>query len=140
MKKLVLYLTLLVAFDAGAEQMRRLGDWDVHYVLIPTLFLNSDIASTYRITRGRDRALLNISVIGRDGMPVTAQLNGVSTNLLGQQQPLDFVEITEGSAIYYLAIIKHTDRETLRIKVSVTPPDQIPQLLEFQQQMFWETP
>jgi len=138
MKKLGFCMALLLTLGASAEQMRRLGDWDVHYVLIPTTFLNSDIASGYQITRGRDRALLNISVISSDGVPVPAEIYGASTNLLGQQQSLDFIEVREGSAIYYLATIKHTDRETLRIDVTITPPDQIPQVLEFQQQVFWE--
>ena len=138
MKQLLLALILLCGISAGAEQMRRLGNWDVHYVLIPTTFLNKDIAAGYQITRGRDRALLNISVIGDDGVPVAASVSGFVMNLLGQQQALDIVEVREGSAIYYLATIKYTDREVLRFEVTITPPDDIPQVLKFQQQVYWE--
>lgn len=138
MKQLLLALILLFGISAGAEQMRRLGNWDVHYVLIPTMFLNKDIAANNQITRGRDRALLNISVIGDDGTPVAADVSGFVMNLLGQQQALDIVEVREGSAIYYLATLKYTDREVLRFEVTITPPDDIPQVLKFQQQVYWE--
>jgi hypothetical protein len=138
MKQLLLALTLLFGISAGAEQMRRLGNWDVHYVLIPTMFLNKDIAANNQIIRGRDRALLNISVIGDDGTPVAADVSGFVMNLLGQQQALDIVEVREGSAIYYLATLKYTDREVLSFEVTITPPDDIPQVLKFQQQVYWE--
>jgi len=138
MKQLLLALILLFGISAGAEQMRRLGNWDVHYVLIPTMFLNKDIAANNQIIRGRDRALLNISVIGDDGTPVAADVSGFVMNLLGQQQALDIVEVREGSAIYYLATLKYTDREVLRFEVTITPPDDIPQVLKFQQQVYWE--
>jgi hypothetical protein len=118
--------------------MRRLGNWDVHYVLIPTTFLNKNIAANYGIDRGRDRALLNISVLADDGTPSAARVSGVVTNLLGQQQPLEFSEVREESAIYYLASVKHTDREVLRFEVNILPADEIPAQLKFQQQVYWD--
>ena len=65
-------------------------------------------------------------------------LNGEVTNLLEQRAGLDFREIREGDAIYYLAEVRHTDRETLRFHVEITTPDGITRALKFQQQMFWD--
>jgi hypothetical protein len=138
MKKLIFSIALLLSCTATAEQMRRLGNWDVHYVLIPTTFLNKNIAANYGIDRGRDRALLNISVLADDGTPSAARVSGVVTNLLGQQQPLEFSEVREESAIYYLASVKHTDREVLRFEVNILPADEIPAQLKFQQQVYWD--
>jgi len=128
----------LLSVLAQAEQMQRLGNWEVHYVLIPTTFLNKDIAANYQIDRGRDRALLNISVLDQEGNPAIAEITGRSTNLLGQVQPLDFAEVIEGSAVYYLAEVRHTDREVLRFEVDILPPDNLPQQLKFQQKVYWD--
>lgn len=127
---------LLLAPSAQAEQFRRLGAWDVHYVVIRTSFLKPDIAARNNIVRGPDRALLNISVLGQDGRPVAAELSGTVRNLLEQVTPLEFQTVREGEAIYYLAQIRHTDRETLRFAIDIVPPDGITQQLRFQQQMY----
>jgi len=121
---------------AHAEQFKRLGAWDVHYVVVRTSFLKPEIAARNEIIRGPDRALLNISVIGQDGKPVTAALTGHVRNLLEQNMPLEFREVREGEAVYYLAQFRHTDREILRFYVDITPPDGTAQRLEFQQQMY----
>ena len=137
---LLLGLGMGLATPAQAEHMRRLGDWEVHYVVIPTLFLKAEIAADYGLTRGRDRGLLNISVLDRDGRPVRAQVEGTVTNLLGQQQALAFREVREGEAVYYLALVRHTDQEVLRFAVTLVPPDETRQRLEFQQMLYWENP
>jgi len=121
-----------------AEQMQSLGPYDVHYVVVQSTFFSEDIASRYQIVRGRDRALLNISVLDGSGKAVRAKLEGTITNLLSQVTPIDFREVAEGPAIYYLAEVKHTDRETLRFLVTITAEDGIPRQLRFQQQMFWD--
>lgn len=127
-----------ITMDAKAEQMRKLGDWEVHYVLVPTTFLNKDIAASYQIERGRDRALVNISVLDENGSPVVAEVTGRVTNLLSQTEELEFTEVTEGPAVYYLADVKHTDRDMLRFEVRIIPPDQTTQVLEFQQRVYWD--
>jgi hypothetical protein len=121
---------------ASAEQFKRLGAWDVHYIVIRTTFLKPEIAAKNAIVRGPDRALLNISVIGDDGLPVVAELSGRLRNLLEQDTPLEFQEVREGEAVYYLAQFRHTDREILRFYIDIRPPDGTTQRLEFQQQMY----
>lgn len=142
--RLLLILTataaLLAAGPLRAEQMQRLGAYQAHYSVVPTLFLKADIADHYDIRRGQDRALLNISVLGADGMPVQADLAGRVTNLLNQAQPLAFREVTEGNAVYYLAELKHTDQEVLRFAVTVQTPDGATHQLEFQQKMYVQNP
>ncbi|MGA0839595.1 MAG: DUF4426 domain-containing protein [Pseudomonadales bacterium] len=133
---LLVLAPLALAPSACAEQFRRLGNWDVHYIVVRTSFLTPEIAARNGIVRGRDRAFLNISVLGPDGAPVAAEVSGTQRNLLEQVTILEFKEIREGEARYYLAQFQHTDRDTLRFAIDIVPPDGKPQRLAFQQQMF----
>ena len=111
-------LTLLFALQpAHAQQMQRFGDYELHYIVIPTTMLKPDIAARYNIRRGKDRALCNISVIDNNGVGVKAALEGSSQNLLGQRQGLTFTEVVGGDAIYYLATIRHANEEVHRIDI-----------------------
>jgi len=134
---LVLFM-LTVPVSLNAEQMQKFGDWEVHYILVPTTFLKPAIAEQYGIVRGRDRAYLNISVLDGALEPSLVGIEGTMTNLLGQQQHLEFREVREGSAVYYLTAIKYTDREVLRFNILVTPPGDSTKTLKFQQKMYWD--
>lgn len=133
-------LALLLADGARAERMQRLGGYEVHYSLIPTLMLKPEIAAGYGISRGRDRALLNLSIIDPDQGPVQVSLQGTARDLLGLVRPLEFREVTEGQAVYYLATLRHDDQEVLRFVVDIDTPDGRSQRLDFQQKMYREAP
>lgn len=126
------------AMPGHAEQRQSFGGWNVHYVVLPTGFLKPAIAAQYGITRGRDRALVNISVLDPTGVPKKVSIEGTVKNLLGQLQPLAFREVTEGQAVYYLASVKHTHEEVLRFEISLSAPDAPPMQLKFQQKLYWE--
>ena len=132
-----LALTMPATVSVQAEQQQRLGPYEVHYVVVRSSFFSEAIAEQYDIVRGRDRALMNISVL-ENGAPVTAALGGTVINLLEQRTTLEFREVEEGSAVYYLAEVRYTDRETLRYRVTITGPDGIERELAFQQKMYWD--
>ena len=67
-----------------------------------------------------------------------AQIAGQVKNLLGQLSALDFREINEDEAVYYLAEVRHTNREVLRFAIAITPPQTVTYNLEFQQELFWD--
>lgn len=141
-----LWSRLLLACSAGAfvfaeayaEQKQMLGPFEAHYVVVQSTFFSEEVATKYAITRGRDRALMNLSFLDASQTPVAVTLSGVSKNLLSQEVDLAFREVREGPAIYYLAEVRHTDRETLRFRIEVTTPDGEVRELSFQQQMFWD--
>ena len=120
-----------------AEQMQRFGQYELHYIVIPTTMLKPEIAAEYDISRGKDRALVNVSLLNREKKPVNATITGDSQNLLGQLQDLDFKQVTEGDAIYYLAEIRFADQEVHRIKIEATAPDGKSTLLKFSQKLYW---
>lgn len=125
---------------SDAEQRRSFGGWDVHYAVVPTGFLKPAIAAEYGVTRGRDRSLVNVSVLDPTGTPRRVAIEGSVKNLLGQRQTLEFREVTEGDAVYYLATIKHTHEEVLRFDLLVTAPEAPPMQFQFQQKLYWEEP
>ena len=121
-----------------AEQMIQMGEYEVHYIVIPTTFLDPKIADQYNLPRGRDRALVNISVIDSTGSGSQASISGTSRNLLGQIQQLEFTEVAEDQAIYYLALLRHDDEEHHRFEINVGLPDGQQATLKFRQKMYWK--
>lgn len=123
---------LIASLPLHAEQMEKLGGLDVHYVIVPTMFLTPKIAAQYNIVRGKDRSMINISVLDGE-QPVTAQVSGSFRNLLSQTTQLEFEEVVEDRAIYYLAPLRHDNEELLRFNVRIND-----HTLEFQQKLYWD--
>ena len=133
---IALLLGLTFAGLAAAEQKLDFDGYELHYVVIPTTFLSAETASEYGIVRAEDRALVNLSVL-KDGQGMTVEkLSGTVKNLLSQQQQLRFTEVIEGDAVYYLAELKHSDRDTLTFAVELTPAGGKAAALTFQQKMY----
>jgi len=132
----VLLLAVLAA-PAGAEQFEQLGRFEAHYSVVPTTMLKPAIAADYGITRARDRALVNIALIDPQSGPLPAGVSGSVRDLLSVERPLEFTEVREGDAVYYLATIEHGDEETMRFFVDVETPDGASHRLEFQQKLYW---
>ena len=96
------------------------------------------MARKYNVVRGRNRALINISVLDKDNQPVRAKLNGTVKNLPGQILRLNFEEVVEGDAVYYLAQTRFSDQEIMRFDIRFVGPDGIANELKFEQKLYWE--
>ena len=88
-KLLCLLFGVLLAPGGVAEQKVVNGEYEIHYIVLPTTFLRPNIAAQYELPRGKNRALVNVSVL-ENGQPVKALVRGTSRNLLEQQQTLAF--------------------------------------------------
>ncbi|MDX1304144.1 DUF4426 domain-containing protein [Photobacterium sp.] len=114
---------LFTALPVRAEQFINVGDLEIHYSSFPSTFLTPDVANTYRISRSRYSAVVNIAVLDKsqEGKPaVRAVVSGTARNLLGTEKKLSFREIREGEAIYYIAELSHTNEERFRFIIDVT--------------------
>lgn len=125
MTRILCLITALLfsALPVHAEQLENIGDLEVHYSSFPSTFLTPEIASTYRIQRSRYSAVVNITVLdtSQQGKPaVTAVLNGQAKNLLGTIKNLSFREVREGSAIYYIAELKHANEESFSFTIDIS--------------------
>lgn len=123
-RKSILILITLLCFSPSsfAENMKMLGDLEVHYIGLSTSILQPKIAKAYNIERSRYRGFINISVLdtAQHGKPaISAGISGSATNLVGQRMQLEFEQITEGDAIYYLAIVKYPNDETYTFDITI---------------------
>ena len=66
-------------------------------------------------------------------------MTGTRTNIIGQLLPLEFVQIKEQNAIYYIAQLRFTEEEMWRFELQIQPDlnaDAIP--LKFSQTFYLE--
>ena len=138
-RRILALAILLLTRPVAAEQFKAFGDVEIHYVVVNTLFLQPEVAARYGVVRSSDRAIVNLSVLGHDGVALLGTAEGASINLLSQRTPLAFSTVREGDAIYYIAPIRYTDRDVLRFDLTVTLPDRAPMRFEFQQPMYIES-
>ena len=109
--------------QAGAQQSEMFGPFELHYSVVNTTFLDPEIAGNYGITRGKNRAILNLAVREHlsDGTASrTMLLQGRTWDLI-QSQDLEFNEIREGKAIYYIAEFKFINEEWRFFEVDFRP-------------------
>lgn len=116
---------LLISLTSQAQLSERYGPYELHYSVVNTSFLSPEVAARYRLTRGRDYAILNLAVREHleDGStePRAMQLQGSTQDLLGKQQVLDFQEIREGQAVYYIAEFRFINEEWRKFEVDFRP-------------------
>jgi hypothetical protein len=97
----------------------------VHYQAVNSTFLTPEIAEQYGIVRSENGAFLNVAVLRNESdgstTPVTATINGVKHNLLQQSEALEFREVREGEAIYYIGQFKFSNAEIVRFTLEVSP-------------------
>ncbi|BFM19268.1 DUF4426 domain-containing protein [Gilvimarinus japonicus] len=123
------------------------GDYTVHFSTFSSAFITPEVAEVYGITRARNQLLVNVSVTqtdaGKTSLGLGATINGTASNLLQQQRVLDFAEINEGNATYYLAPLKHTNEEVYNFSITVTPTgtnheDAAPMTVKFSRKLYVE--
>jgi hypothetical protein len=145
-KHLAVFSQLLLAglcffsMSANAEQKKTFGDYDVHYSVLNTTFITPDNAKHYGITRAQDRALVNIAVRKnlRDGssLPHKVIIQGSSSDLIHKTE-LQFTEVVEAEAIYYIAELKFNDKELRSFDIKVQPDPQVsPYTLKFTKTLY----
>ncbi|MFT6268612.1 MAG: hypothetical protein ACJAVV_001427 [Alphaproteobacteria bacterium] len=125
-----------VSNQASAEIKKDLGDWEVHYIALTTTFLTPKIARANDIVRSSKNALVNISVLNkRTKEAQDVNISGTARNLLGTSKTLNFRQVKEGKAIYYLASVPFSDKEVLRFDIDINQ-GRSNQNLKFQQTMY----
>ncbi len=123
----ILSLACLLAVPASAQQSKRYGPYELHYSVVSTTFLSPEVAARYGIVRGEKKAILNLAL--REHLPDGTEraskmtLSGRSWDLMQRNETLDFKEIDEGQAIYYIAPLNFIEREWRSFEVEFTPAD-----------------
>ena len=123
MKQFLFVFALMIGMAVSGEQSVELGDYTVHYSVIPSTLIPKETAERHGIVRGKNRALCNITVIDSDGEPYETEITGEFKNLMGQTTKLKFKTVKESEAIYSLASFKYTDGENLKFEITAELPD-----------------
>jgi len=152
MSKLILTLSLLIfsvlAFaqidqPKEIETAKKFGAYTVHYNVFNSKSIPAEVANLYKLTRSKDIALVNISLTKTEngvatlGLPAKVSVKAV--NLMQQVKTLEFMEIKEPEATYYIAKFRHTNEEDIRFEVSVVPESETkPFTVSFTRKLFTE--
>lgn len=138
---ITLLFASLVPASVVAENVVNFGDYAVHFNALRTDTLTPEIAQAYQLTRRNNRAMVNITVqkkvAGGKTVPHKAKVEGFASNLIAQVKNLEFREILDGEAIYYIAENQISHEETLKFEIKVTPEGNATStLVKFNQQFF----
>jgi len=122
--QLASFLLLLVSSHAVfAQQSEQFDAFELFYSVVNTTFLAPEVAATYSIKRGKKNAILNLAVrehveVGSEPRPMLLQ--GKTWDLI-QGEPLEFQEIREGEAIYYIAEFAFINEEWRFFEIDFRP-------------------
>lgn len=122
------------------NSMKRFADYEVHYSVFNSSFIPPETASALELTRGKDRALINISVrkqlkggLDREHQAV---VTGSTSDMIHVIE-LDFKEVKEQGAIYYLAEFPFNDKDLRSFTIKVQPePNIAPYQLKFTRRLY----
>jgi hypothetical protein len=139
-KIIVVILFSLVIPNTVLAELETFDQYDIHYSVLNTSFLSAEVANTYKITRGKDRAMINIAI--REQLPNGGDkakkviISGVSTDLI-RETPLKFTEIIEQDAIYYIAEFSFHHLEMAHFTIKVQPdPNKEAYTLKFSKTLY----
>ncbi len=137
----VLILTLAFLGSASAEQKKKVGNYDIHYVALSSTFLTPSIAKSYGIKRSNYIGIINIAVIdtSQEGNPpVAVEISGIANNLIDAHIDLKFKEIREGKSIYYIAEVPYRNDQEINFKVAIKHNNKLNTQLKFKQKFYVE--
>ena len=96
----------------------KMDNYIVYYNVFNSTMIPADVAKTHNLVRGNDRVYVNIALVKKTGgNGIAANISGVRRNLMQQKFPLEFIEIKEATATYYLAPIRFNNEEILHIDI-----------------------
>lgn len=129
----------LLSPSVQAVQSKRLGPWEVHYNAFNSTLLRPEMAQQYNLERNAYLATLNIAVLAANEAGKPAQqvkVTGYTMNPLSMQSRLEFQEVIEGDAVYYLSQAEFTANEVLRFFITIEDENGNSQELRFSEE-FW---
>lgn len=129
-----LSVTAMAADVIKGERKETFGDVTVHYNTFNSTFLTPEIAKSAELIRSKNQGVINVSVI-KDGKPLVSNVSGTVKDLTSQSVPLNFKQITEQGAIYYIAQYPVDQQEVRTFDIKVQTGDKT-NTISFQQELF----
>ena len=132
-----------ISYDANVHD-KAFGKHIIHINALTTDQLSIEVARGYKISRSKNRAMLNITVREKQGeveTPVTATVSVIAKNLSSQLKNVKLRDIKEDdpAAIYYIGELPVGNEETLVFDIDVTPAGATkPILVSYRHKFFTE--
>ncbi len=96
----------------------------IYYNVFNSTIIPAEVAQAYNLVRAKDRVYVNVALVKKSGgNGIAANITGSHRNLMQQKIPLEFIEIKEATATYYLAPIRFNNEEILHIDITATSLD-----------------
>lgn len=139
---LLLSTSVLAQIDQPKEitTSKQFGAYTLHYNVFNSTDIPAKVAQTYKLVRGKDRALVNISLTktddGTTSLGLPAKVSGKTRNLMQQSQTLKFIEVNEGTAVYYLAPFVFNNEEVLHFDIQMQYGDERPFTVTFSRTLY----
>jgi len=130
-----------ISYEANVHD-KTFGNHIIHINALTTDQLPTEVAKAYKISRSKNRAMMNVSIREKnaDGeTPVSANIKVTAKNLTNQLKNMSVREIkeTDPLAIYYIGELPVSNEETLVFEIDITPAGTSePILLSYRQQFF----
>ena len=124
----------MAAGPIDSNRQKAFGDITVHYSTFTSSFLQPETAQAVGVVRSKNKGMINVSVI-KDGKPLVANVTGTVKDLTSQSVPLNFRQVTEQGAIYYIAQYPVEQQETRTFEIKVQNGDKI-NTINFNQELF----
>ncbi|NBB36703.1 DUF4426 domain-containing protein [Pseudomonas sp. BC115LW] len=129
-----LSVSAMAADVIKGERQETFGDVTVHYNTFNSTFIQPDIAKAAELIRSKNQGVINVSVI-KAGQPMAASVTGTVKDLTSKTVPLNFKQVTEQGAIYYLAQYPVDQQEVRTFEIKVQTGDKI-NTINFNQELF----
>ena len=108
---------------AASQQSERFDQFELHYSIVYSTFLTPQIAAEFGIPRGKDKAMLTLSVRDAEASDVEGRpmrIEGRTWDLITGGD-MTIKEVREGRATYYLIPFEFLDREYRFFEFDFTP-------------------
>ncbi|MCL1141536.1 DUF4426 domain-containing protein [Shewanella gaetbuli] len=130
---------LLVTTQVHAEQKQQVGHYEIHYMALNSTFITPEVAKNYGIDRSSYNGIVNITVLDTNqagNPPVAVEITGIANNLLDAKKTLNFKEIREGNAIYYIAQVPYRDDQLVNFNIGIKRGNKLNTSLKFKQKFY----
>lgn len=120
-------MVLLAPLALAQEPFKEYEGHRIFYSAFNSSFITPEVAQLHSLSRGSDQGLVNIAVVRStpegDSLGLPAGISGQVTNLIQQTETLEFAEIRDGEAVYYLAPFKFENEDALHFDITVSVDD-----------------
>lgn len=119
-----LLLVFAAILPAQAQNAQMFDQYELHFSAFNSTLLQPDVAATYGITRGADKGVLTLAVRDTAQGDIAGRemlLKGETWDLTSARRPLQFQEIREQNAVYYVATFESSHRAIQWFEVYFRP-------------------